>query len=519
MLLPDLLAGSAERFPEKTALVFPGEKITFRDLHRQSAQVAVRLQKLNIGPGSRVAILHENSLAAVVFFWGIVRSGAEVVDVPCLAGSETITGILAESSPAALVASERQLRRFTPASATCLPPIVLTQQATQALLFGRDHHSLAEIAASEPVETENAHVPEDDVALIIYTSGTTGRPKGVMLSHRNLISNIAAVNELMRLSSDDSILVVVPLHFIHGRMQLLTHALIGGTMVFSAGFQFPQSVADEMTKYKVSGFSGVPYHFSMLLERTTLATAPPPNLRYVVVTGGAMAPHRLQKLSSTLSGVEIHIGYGQTETSPRITNLAPSDVLSKPGSCGLPIPGVQVEILDDCGAPVEPGKIGEVVVSGPNVMRGYVSGDELSSGKIDSQGRLHTGDLGRIAADRHLYLVGRSSEMIKCAGERVFPREVETVLDAHPAIRESAVLGIADETLGEKIVACVVLHPNAEVKVEELRTHCLQSLPMVRVPREIRFSDGLPKTSSGKLSRSTLKTHFFDIGLPKTYAA
>jgi len=151
-------------------------------------------------------------------------------------------------------------------------------------------------------------------------------------------------------------------------------------------------------------------------------------------------------------------------------------------------------------------------------MCGYVSGDEITSGKIDEFGRLHTGDLGKVDSDGYLYIVGRKSELIKSAGERVFPREIETVLDAHPAIRESAVLGIPDEILGERIVACVVLHPGAEVKTEDLRTHCLKSLPLVRVPREVRFSNGLPKTGSGKTDRSSLEAHFHEIGLARTYA-
>ena len=519
MLLFDLLANSAERFPQKTALIFPGESISFAALHRQSGQVAARLRSLNIGPGSRVAILHENALAAVVFFWGVIKSGAQVVDVPCLAGTETISGILAESKPLALVASPRQLQRLAKSSEEWIPPMVFTAQAVPSPVAGCRHYSLDEILAAESEPFRPPPISQNAVALIIYTSGTTGRPKGVMLSHRNLISNIAAVNELMGLTSDDSILVVVPLHFIHGRMQLLTHALIGGTMVFSAGFQFPQSVADELIRHKVTGFSGVPYHYSMLLERTSLPAAPPSTLRYVVVTGGAMAPHRLRKLSEALPGVQVHIGYGQTETSPRITNLAPAEVLTKPGSCGLPIPGVRVELVEGDRTFSAPGAAGEVVVSGPNVMRGYVSGDEITSGKIDSRGRLHTGDLGRFDEEGYLYLLGRSSEMIKSAGERVFPREIEAVLEAHPAIRESAALGIPDETLGERIVACVVLHPGMQVKSEEIRTHCLKSLPVVRVPREIHFSEGLPKTSSGKINRSGLAAHFFDIGTAKTYAA
>jgi long-chain acyl-CoA synthetase len=519
MLLSDLIAQSAERFPEKTALIFPDDSISFGGLHRQSSQIAARLQKLGIGPGARVAILHENTLAAVIFFWGVVKSGAQIVDVPCLAGVGTVSGILAESKPAALVVSQHQWQRLSVANTDWLPPIVLTGSMLPAQTRGRNHHSLAEITNTEAADVAPPRLNQCDVALIVYTSGTTGRPQGVMLSHRNLLSNILAVNSLMGLTSDDSILVVVPLHFIHGRMQLLTHTLIGGTMAFSAGFQFPQQIVQDLVRYGVTGFSGVPYHFSRLLESTSLAATPLPHLRYVVVIGGALRPRALRKLSDALPGVAIHIGYGQTEASPRITNLSPSAVLSKTGSCGLPVPGVRVEVLGDDGSTLEPGVVGEIVVSGPNVMRGYVSGDEITSGTIDGVGRLHTGDLGKVDSHGYLYVAGRKSELIKSAGERVFPREIEIVLDAHPAVRESAVLGIPDDILGERIVACVVLHPGADVKAENLRTHCLKSLSLVRVPREIRFSDALPKTSTGKTDRGGLAAHFHEIGVAKMHAA
>jgi long-chain acyl-CoA synthetase len=519
MLLPDLIAQSAERFPEKTALIFTHGSISFRALHEQSSQVAARLRKLGIGPGARVAILHENALPAVVFFWGVLKSGAQIVDVPCLAGVATISGILGEAKPVALVASERQLQRLAVENARCIPATVLTGTMPSPLNGSQKQVSLTEITNTEAPDYAPPPVDESDVALIVYTSGTTGQPKGVMLSHRNLISNIAAANSLTGLTSEDSILVVVPLHFIHGRMQLLTHAHIGGTMAFSAGFQFPQQVVEELVRYRVTGFSGVPYHFSMLMEHTNLAVTRLEHLRYVVITGGALPPHGLQKLTDTLPGVAIHIAYGQTEASPRVTALDPQKVLTKTGSCGRALPGVRVEILGEDGSSLGPGHIGEIVVSGPNVMCGYVSGDEITSGRIDAYGRLHTGDLGKMDDEGYLYLVGRKSELIKSAGERVFPREIESVLNAHPAVRESAVLGVPDKILGERIVACVALHPGADVKAEDLRTYCLKSLPLVRVPREIRFSAGLPKTGSGKTDRIGLAAHFREIGLTKTCAA
>jgi len=520
MLISDLLINAAERFPDKISVISSGESISFADLARQSAQVAARLRSLGVAGGSRVAVLHENSLTAVIFFWGVLLSGAEVVDVPCLVGTQTICDILQESEPAALVTSRRQLQRLSARTDKAPVPIILTEDDVRGNAWQPNIHSLREITSTERADVIRPRAHECEVALIIYTSGTTGRPKGVMLSHRNLVSNIHAVNQLMGLNSNDSIMVIVPLHFIHGRMQVLTHALVGGTLVLSPGFQYPQQVLDGLQRYAVTGFSGVPYHFTTLLDQTSLATTRLPHLRYLVVTGGALPPTTLRKLSEALPGVAIHIGYGQTETSPRISNLGPADIFTRAGSCGLPVPGVRVDVVSDAGASVGPGTIGEVVVSGPNVMCGYLSGDELTSGKIDAFGRLHTGDLGMFDADGYLYLVGRKSELIKSAGERVFPREIEFVLEKHPSISECAVLGVPDYLFGERIVACVVPRPGNLLDPEQLRTFCLQSLPLVRVPREIRISEGLPKTASGKTDRATLLTHFSQIPvLTKSRAA
>ncbi|HEY1528401.1 MAG TPA: class I adenylate-forming enzyme family protein [Candidatus Angelobacter sp.] len=512
MPLPDLIAGTAERFAGKTALVFPDQSISFGALYLQSRLVAARLQRLGIGPGARVAILHENALAPVIFFWGILASGAQVVDVPCLAGVETIDEILAECQPAAIVLSVHQRERLMQTGAKALPGVVLMEAPSTISPGVRSYYSLSEIVASESSDATLPRMHDSSVALIIYTSGTTGRPKGVMLSHRNLLTNIAAANSRVGLTSDDSILMVVPLHFIHGRMQLLTHTLVGGTIAFSEGFHFPQQVIQELAKYQVTGFSGTPYHFYTLLERTDIAATRLPQLRYVLVTGGAMRPDGLISLSKALPGVEIHVAYGQTEASPRITYLGPLEVLSNPESSGRPLPGVLVQILAEDGSELPPGTVGEVVASGPNIMCGYVSGDESGSQKIDAFGRLHTGDIGRLDDHGHLCLAGRKSDLIKSAGERVFPREVEIVLDMHPAVRESAVLGVPDRILGEKIVACVVLKPGEAIDADAIRTHCLKLLPLVRTPREIRFTQGLPKTESGKIDRRGVVAHFNELG-------
>ena len=318
MPLYDLIAASAERFGHKTALVFPDQSITFGALHLQARQVSANLKKLGIGPGGRVAILHENALAGVIFFWGILGSGAQVVDVPSLAGLDTMERILAECKPEAIVISARHLQRLM-RTRVSLPGIVFMESPPAKRWGTSSYHFLTDIIRAERTDEELPRVHDSSIALIIYTSGSTGRPRGVMLSHRNLLSNINSANYRVGLTSDDSILVVVPLHFIDGRMQLLAHALLGGTTAFSQGFQFPQKVLDELERWQVTGFSGAPHHFSTLLQRTDIARRRFPDLRYVLITGGAMQPEALQSLAKALPGVEIHVAYGQTEASPRIT--------------------------------------------------------------------------------------------------------------------------------------------------------------------------------------------------------
>lgn len=501
MLLSDLLRDSAQKYPDKAAMIFQDTRLSFAELDKKSNQVAAHLRSRNIGPGDRVALVFENSPAALIYFWGVLKSGAQNVDIPSLAGRAVVESCLEESKPKALAIQASQLKKLLEGTPAPLPGIVLsTRDAPSSVAFT----ALEDILEKESDAPQRPSSAKDDVAVVIYTSGTTGRAKGVMLSHDNLISNITSANSWVGLTDADSILMVVPFYFIHGRMQIFTHALIGGTIVVSAGFQFPTVVLDEIKKHEVSGFSGVPYHFITLMDKTKLKSTALPKLRYVLVTGGALSLTGLDELRASLPAVDIHTAYGQTEASPRITYLNPQEMFVLRGCAGRPLPGVKVDILGVNEELLGVDEIGEVAASGPNIMKGYVSGDEVSSGRIDRQGRLRTGDLGRIDAAGYLWLAGRSSEMIKTAGERVFPKEIEDPLNTHPAIAECAVLAVKDEKLGERIVALIVLKPGATLTFSELRNHCLKSMSFVRVPREMKFIDQLPKTASGKLNRGQL---------------
>jgi len=510
----DLLRRSAKAQGDKPAAIFPDARVSFAELDRRSDRVAAALAARGIGPGDRVGILCDNALPALVWFWAILKTGAQTVDMPTLAGRDVLQAVIDEARPKALVIDPKQLAKLGGEGGLELPGLVLTMADGEAVAQGKGMSVVTlealEAEAETNAETQGSRVPEpaispDDVAMIVYTSGTTGRPNGVMLSHTNFISNLEASNELMGLGPDDSILMVVPLYYIHGRMQLLMHAMTGGTVVFSAGFTFPAKVHAELVMTNVRGFSGVPYHFNQLLERSKLAAQPPPELRYVLITGGALAPAVLERLRDALPGVGIHLAYGQTEAAPRITWIGPDELFVKVGSVGRALPNVKVEILGSDEQPVGPNVVGEVAAGGPNIMKGYVSGDERQLGKIDSKGRLRTGDLGRVDEDGHLFLVGRSSEMIKSAGERIFPQEIEDVLHRFAGVEEVAVIGLPDEMLGERVVAYIIPKQGVTLDRGELKQHCLAAMPFVRVPKEFVQVDTLPQTASGKVSRSKLK--------------
>ncbi len=519
MLLFEWLRADAKAHPDKPAAIFSGDsgiagedRISFAELDRRSDAVAAHLQDHGVGVGDRVAILCDNTLPALCWFWGVLKAGAATVDVPGLAGRDTIQAVLDEAAPKAIcVDPAPATKHCVGEAALTLPPLVLTTDAVAGDLQapGREVVTLASLLA-QPGTPKPSSVGPDDPALIVYTSGTTGRPNGVMLSHDNFASNLQAGNELMGLTADDSILVVVPLHYIHGRMQLLWHAMIGGTVVFSAGFAFPQKVLLELIEHETSGFSGVPFHFKQLMDRSKMSKTPPAKLRYVLITGGALPIEELQRLDGMLPNTGIHIAYGQTEASPRITYIGPDELFVKAQggrfSVGKALPGTTLEILGNDETPVGPGEIGEVAAGGPNIMLGYVSGDHKELGKIDDQGRLRTGDLAYLDEDGHLFLAGRSSEMIKSAGERIFPQEIEAVLAKHPRVDEVAVIGVKDATLGERIVAYLHLTQGEEIEPSVFKALCLESLPFVRVPKVFVIRDApLPKTGSGKVSRGKLR--------------
>jgi long-chain acyl-CoA synthetase len=514
MALYDLLARAAETRPQHVALEGRGATWSWATLDAHAARLGARLRAEGLGVGDRVALLTGSDPEAIAAFWALVRIGAVPVDIPAHAGTPTLAAALGDARPRAVLVDATSAPRLAELDAAALPieiPVLTVAPSIPMPGAGspRRHVELHAAFAAPPTDAARHRPGDTDPALVLYTSGTTGQPKGVVLSHRNLTSNVRAALELMQLGDDERLLLVVPLYFVHGRMQLLTFTALGATICLTSGFQFPQRVLDDLVGTRATMISGVPFHFLTLLARSRLHERALPDLRHVLVTGGALPHGALQRLSRALPGVRLHTAYGLTEAAPRVTYLGPDEVLTRRGSAGRPLPGVEVVIVGSDGRPLPHGSLGEVVVSGPGVMLDYVSGDARSSGRLDAGGRLHTGDLGLLDGDGYLRLFGRRSDLIKTAGERVFPGELEEILKKHGGVEDVAVLGLPDPALGERIAALVVPRPSLDAArrgalAAELKTFALRSVPFVRSPRELHLVDALPKTGSGKLDRKAL---------------
>lgn len=487
--LHDRFTAVVEAAPDRLAVAVGEEQMTFGLLARRSDRLTQGLMALGVGRGDRVALIADHEVDAVATFWGVLKLGAVIVQLNPKMGNDALATVLAECAPAAVLASADHL------------------DATRALLADDSVlHCLSDpsLWPEGPPTTPVEAAAGDDLAAIIYTSGSTGMPKGVCLSHRNLWTVVGAVIDDLAISREDAYLMAVPLHYVHGVMQLLIHHLAGAAVHLARDFAFPQQIVRALETTGVTGFSGVPFHFNSLIENSNFLEADLPALRWLTVTGGRLDGARIQTIRKARPKVDFLVAYGQTECAPRATALSPQRIDRKPSSVGSPIRGVRVLILDEGGVERPQGEIGEVVVEGPNVMAGYWRQPEATAEVIDDQGRLHTGDVGYFDEEGDLFLVGRKSQMIKSAGERIFPQEIEKVLAGAENVLEAVVVGVPDPMLGERIEAHVRLDPTAssgskKALVDQFRRRCLGQMPLARAPKRFHLWLEFPCRDNGKV--------------------
>lgn len=556
VLVHHFLENSAQRFPDKIALIHGDVRATYEEINTKANAVAHWLVGQGVCTGDRAALLLENSLEYVVSYYGTLKAGAVAVPMSTDIKPGGLSNLLSELEPVAIISSKKFEKLFIPL-VTSAPNLQAT--ANEQLPTGINHstfniqHSALSFAselpscqaaqppsrpASEPWLIQNSkfiiknyagnlgghaldvtefdqvvasgnelssrpEIKEGDLASIIYTSGSTGQPKGVMLSHKNIVSNTTGICEYLQLAEDDIQMVVLPFFYVMGKSLLNTHIAAGGTVVLNNKFAFPAAVLKEMEKEKVTGFSGVPSTYAYLLYRSPLASYRDrlPRLRYCSQAGGHMSRRTKEQLRQVLpEHTKIYIMYGATEASARLSYLEPDRFSDKIESIGRAIPGVTLQVLNADGESVPVREVGEIVASGPNIMKGYWKDPEGTARVVDDHG-YHTGDFGYQDEEGFFFVQGRKDSLLKVGGHRINPQEIEDVILRSDLVIEAAVLGIPDSLLGHKLVA-VVTPKNGSCQPNHILSFCAGNLPKYKVPSNVSIVRALPKSSSGKIDRN-----------------
>ena len=500
--LVHMLQNMVLKVPDAEAIVYGENRITYEQLWSASLSVSRLLKENGQKKQDRIAILLENSPEYVATYYGAQAAGGVSVGLNTAAKARDLANWIKHSGATWLFANAKhpELTKL----------IQICGKDIKIVLIGENDAIQTEFSWNDILKHLDTKLEifdiEDpnDPATIIYTSGTTGSPKGVTLSHKNLVTNIESILAYLKLTEHDKILNVLPFYYTYGNSILHTHLAVGGSIVLENSMMYPHMILEKIASEKVTGFSGVPSTFALLLGRTNLHDYDLSNVRYMTQAGGPMPPANIQKLLEEVPHIKFFVMYGQTEASARLTYLPPDRIFEKLGSVGIPIPGVKIEIHDEHDKIVDEGVTGEICAHGDNIMLGYWS-DPESTKKVIKKGWLHTGDLGHQDSDGFIYIDGRSSDMIKSGANRISPKEIEEVIAELDEVLEVAVIGVPDNILGQNIKAAIVLRPGKSLEIKDVKAYCKNNLADYKIPKIVEFIDTIPKTASGKIQRFKLQ--------------
>jgi long-chain acyl-CoA synthetase len=497
--LSELVRRSAELTPDKPALLHLDRRLTWAELDAAIDRAAAGLRSLGLDPGDRVALVLGNTPAFPICYFGVLRAGLVAVPVNTAYTGRELTHVLGDSAARAVVVRGQSASTVhdVAGSLPSLAHVVVAETSTatsgtttlDALLAG---------AGSDPVEPVGAG---EDLAVLIYTSGTSGRPKGAMLTHRALLANLDQCSQIDPpvMAQDDVVLLVLPLFHIYGLnagLGMVAKHAATGVLVEHFG---PADSLDVMRRHQVTNVIGAPPMYvmwSMLPDVGDAFAA----VR-LAVSGAAPLPPEVLGRFLDATGHHIFEGYGLTETAPVLTTTLMSEV-AKAGSIGRPIPGVELELRDDDGSPVEEDDPGEIAVRGANVFSGYWPDGHDGP---DESGWFRTGDVAYADDDGDLHLVDRTRELVLVSGFNVYPREVEEVLAGHPDIEEAAVIGIQHPLTGESVKAVLVTRDGARLTADEVIEFCAERLARFKCPTAVEFVPELPHSVTGKLAKGRLR--------------
>ncbi len=513
-LVNDFLEQSAGRTPDKVALVCDGKRLTYGEIDAMANKMANALRAGGIKRGDRVLMSLPNSIELVVSIFAALKAEAVFVAVNATTKADKLRFLVRNCRASAVVfpANQRQTAEniVSAASARIVPILTGDPPAgpPESGKPGFDPLYFNAIQASHDPGRPPNNLTDQDLACLIYTSGSTGDPKGVMSGHDNVVFAASSIITYLENRADDIVINVLPLSFDYGLYQLLMVFKFGGTLVLERSFTFPAKTFQLMAAEKVTGFPGVPTIFVILLKMD-LAPYDLSNLRYISNTAAALPPGHIREIREKFPGVTLYSMYGLTETK-RTLYLPPDQLDTRPGSVGIAIPGTEVWLEDESGSRLGANQIGELVIRGPHVMRGYWENPEATAKRYrpgpDGAGKVcYSDDLFRMDEEGFFYFVGRKDDIIKSRGEKVPPKEIESILYDLPDVTEAAVVGIVDPLLGQAIKAYVVLRQGSTLTQRDILRHCRANLEDYMIPQLMEFRESLPKNASGKIMKTALE--------------
>ncbi|MEK6406504.1 MAG: long-chain fatty acid--CoA ligase [Acidobacteriota bacterium] len=505
----DLLEAQVERSPEKEFLFLESDSrvFTYRGFDDEVNRAAGALLSLGVRKGDRVSLLLTNRAEYLIFYFACFKIGAWAGPVNALLKPQEIEFIISNSEAQTVVTQPDLLAHLDEARKhlSSLRSVIVVEGSGQWSVSGVQGSGLR-VPGSTPnpePRTLNPELTAGDEAVIIYTSGTTGKPKGVLLTHGNLISNAQQIAEWLHLTADDRALMIMPLFHVNALMTTAMAALwVGGSIVLAPRFSASRHW-ETISRYGVSYFGSVATMLSMLNH--SYPQGVPEGLdvgRFrFALCGSAPVPVGVLKTFESLFNRPVIEGYGLSESTCRST-FNPIDERRRVGSVGLPI-GNEIRIFDDNGSELGPRQVGELVLRGPNIMKGYYK-NEAATSEAFRAGWFHTGDLGYQDEDGFFYVVDRKSDLIIRGGENIYPREIDEVLYQHPKVRDAATIGVRHELYGEEVKSFIVLRDGENATEEELIGFCNERLADFKCPKSIEFVEDIPKGPTGKLLKREL---------------
>jgi len=467
---------------KKDFILGPQEKCSYANLFESSYRLAAYLQKY-VGQNNNIILISQNSLFFVIAYLAIIKSGNTCIPLNPTVEQKNFDFIREKTKCFLGFIAKKGVQKLN------VKIDIISEENLELIINGK---------TTERCEIEK-DFDENRVAEIIFTSGSTSTPKGVILTHKNIIANTKSIIQYLELKENDIMLVVLPFFYCYGLSLLHTHLRVGGQLVLNNNFIFLASTINNINKYNCTGFAGVPSHFQILLRKNNLFKHTEfPSLRYVTQAGGKLHNTFIKEFIHSFPNIQFYTMYGQTEATARLSYLPPAKLKEKLGSIGKGIPGVELRVVNSKGEIVSKGEVGEIIAKGGNIMLGYF-GDTTETNMTLRKGWLYTGDLAKIDDEGYIYLVSRKKEIIKIGGNRLSPKEVEEVINMIPGVIDTTITAVKDDTFTHALKAKIIISDDAKDLTEEVvKQHCANNLSNFKIPSVIHFETEMKFSATGK---------------------